>query len=39
VLGAGHVIKSLGKCDFTPIYDHLMAERDRKKNMSKEVRQ
>lgn len=37
VLGKNHVIKSLEKCDFTPIYDHLMAERDKKKNMTKEV--
>lgn len=37
VLGKQHVIKSLDKCDFTPIYDHLMAERDKKKAMSKEV--
>lgn len=38
VLGKNHVIKTLDKCDFTPIYDHLMAERDKKKNMTKEVR-
>lgn len=37
VLGKNHVIKNLDKCDFTPIYDHLMAERDKKKNMTKEV--
>jgi len=37
VLGAGHVIKSLEKCDFTPIYDWHAAERDKKKNMTKEV--
>lgn len=37
VLGKNHVIKSLDKCDFTPIYDHLMAERDKKKAMTKEV--
>lgn len=36
VLGKNHVIKTLDKCDFTPIYDHLMAERDKKKNMTKE---
>jgi hypothetical protein len=39
VLGRGHAIKSLEKCDFTPIYDHLMAERDKKKVLTKEVRQ
>lgn len=37
VLGKNHVIKGLDKCDFTPIYDHLMAERDKKKAMTKEV--
>jgi hypothetical protein len=37
VLGRGHAIKSLEKCDFTPIYDHLMAERDKKKALTKEV--
>lgn len=37
VLGKGHIIQSLERCDFTPIYDHLMAERDRKKTMTKEV--
>ncbi|WIA33146.1 hypothetical protein OEZ86_006296 [Tetradesmus obliquus] len=36
VLGRGHVIKDLAKCDFTPIYDHLMAERDKKKALTKE---
>lgn len=37
VLGKNHVIKGLDKCDFTPIYDHLMAEREKKKSMTKEV--
>jgi DNA topoisomerase-1 len=36
VLGPNHVIKSLEKCDFTPIYEWHMAERERKKSMSKE---
>lgn len=36
VLGPGHRIKSLEKCDFTPIYEWHMAERERKKAMSKE---
>lgn len=26
------------RCDFTPIYEYHMAERERKKNLSKEVR-
>lgn len=38
VLGKGHVIKGLDKCDFTPIYDWHIAQRDAKKNISKEVR-
>jgi hypothetical protein len=37
VLGPGHLIQELAKCDFTPIYTWHMAERERKKNMSKEV--
>jgi hypothetical protein len=36
-LGRGHVIQSLEKCDFRPIYDHLMADRERKKGMTKAV--
>jgi DNA topoisomerase-1 len=39
VLGKGHKIQSLDKCDFRPIYEHLMADRERKKNLPKEVRQ
>jgi DNA topoisomerase-1 len=38
VLGKNHVIKSLVKCDFTPMYDYQMAEREKKKLMTKEVR-
>ena len=38
VLGPGHVIKGLEKCDFTPMYDHFMAEREKKKAEPKEVR-
>ena len=38
VLGPRHVIQSLDKCDFTPIYEWHMAERERKKALSKEVR-
>lgn len=37
VLGKGHVIKDLKKCDFTPIYDWHMAQREAKKGISKEV--
>ena len=39
VLGSKHEIQDLKKCDFTPIYDHLMAEREAKKTQSKEVGQ
>ena len=38
ILGKGHKIKSLEKCDFRPIYEHLMAERELKKALPKEVR-
>lgn len=37
ILGKDHVIKGLQKCDFTPMYDHAMAEREKKKSLSKEV--
>ena len=36
VLGPNHRIKSLNKCDFTPIYDYHIAERERKKELPKE---
>lgn len=36
VLGKNHVIRDLKKCDFRDIYDHLMAEREAKKNLPKE---
>ncbi|KAL3133760.1 DNA topoisomerase 1 [Trebouxia sp. C0010 RCD-2024] len=36
VLGKNHVIKDLKKCDFTPMYEYAMAERERKKQLSKE---
>ena len=39
VLGPNHRIKCLEKCDFTPIYDWHMAEREKKKNMTKEEKQ
>jgi DNA topoisomerase-1 len=38
VLGPGHVIRSLDKCDFTPIYEWHMAERERKRAAPKEVK-
>ena len=37
VLGKGHVIKSLDKCDFRPMYEHFMAEREAKKLLPKDV--
>lgn len=37
ILGKGHKIKCLEKCDFQDIYDHLMTEREAKKALSKEV--
>ncbi|GAB4815286.1 hypothetical protein N2152v2_002332 [Parachlorella kessleri] len=36
ILGPRHTIKSLEKCDFTPIYEWHMAERERKKQLTKE---
>jgi len=36
VLGKDHTIRDLKKCDFTPIYEHLMREREKKKEMTKE---
>ncbi len=37
VLGKGHVVRSLAKCDFRPIYEWHMAERERKRTLPKEV--
>lgn len=37
ILGANHVIKKLELCDFTPIYDWHMREKEKKKEMSAEV--
>ena len=37
ILGKGHIIRDLKKCDFTPIYEHHMAEREAKKALPKEV--
>lgn len=36
VLGPRHTIKSLEGCDFRPIWEHMQAEKDRKKAMTKE---
>lgn len=36
-LGSKHVIKDLKKCDFRPIYDWFMSEREKKKELPKEV--
>lgn len=38
LLGKGHVIQSLKKCDFSPIYEWHMAEREKRKGLAKEVR-
>lgn len=38
VLGPRHVIRGLDKCDFRPIYDWHMAQRELKKALPKEVR-
>ena len=37
VLGPGHVIKSLDKCDFTPMFDQFKAAWEKKKAEPKEV--
>jgi len=37
VLGKGHTIRGLEKCDFTPIYEHFMAKKEVEKARSKEV--
>jgi DNA topoisomerase-1 len=36
LLGAGHAIKDLKKCDFQPIADYLDQDRERKKALTKE---
>lgn len=36
LLGKGHTIRSLAKCDFRPILEHLKADKERKKAMTKE---
>ena len=37
ILGKGHVIKDLKKCDFSPIYEWRMAEREKLKGLSREA--
>ena len=37
VLGKSHLIQKLELCDFSPIWDHLQAQKEIKKSMSKEV--
>ncbi len=37
MLGKGHTIRGLEKCDFTPIYEHYMAKKEADKARSKEV--
>ncbi len=36
-LGPKHVIKDLKKCNFRPIYEWFMNEREKKKELPKEV--
>lgn len=37
ILGKNHIIQSLEDCDFTPIYEWAQEEKEKKKQMSKEV--
>jgi len=37
LLGKNHMIKSLDDCDFTPIYEWYMQEKETKKQMTAEV--
>lgn len=39
VLGSKHTIQTLEKCDFTPIFEYHMAERERKRNLPKEEKE
>lgn len=39
VLGPNHTVKSLDKCDFTAIFDYHMAERERKKALTREEKE
>ncbi|MCO5599186.1 hypothetical protein L7F22_053286 [Adiantum nelumboides] len=36
ILGPGHVIQNLEGCDFTPIYEWHLAEKEKKKNLNSE---
>ena len=36
VLGKKHEIKDLDNCDFTPIFNHFQAEKEKKKQMTRE---
>ncbi|KAI5055029.1 hypothetical protein GOP47_0030174 [Adiantum capillus-veneris] len=36
ILGSGHVIQKLEGCDFTPIYEWHLAEKEKKKNLPSE---
>ena len=38
VLGRGHVIQDFAKCDFRPIHEWHLAAKEKKKQMTKEVR-
>ena len=37
ILGENHVIQGLESCDFTPIYNWYIGEKEKKKQMSTEV--
>jgi hypothetical protein len=37
LLGKNHIIQKLSSCDFTPIYEWHLQEKERKKNMTSEV--
>ena len=37
LLGKNHTIKDLDRCDFTPIYEWHLQEKEKKKQMSSEV--
>ncbi len=39
VLGKDHVVKDLQGCDFTPIHDHLMQQKEEKKLKTKEEKE
>ena len=37
ILGPDHVIQNLEQCDFTPIYEWHLVEKEKKKQLSSEV--